>query len=206
MTTPQTPNIGLYSPIYEESPWQASYEYNWLLLDTVVNGINISLAANTVHSTGTGADHADVAANTVHSSGSGADHGWLGQNVSPSEGVSFSRGSFGTTSNTRRLEAGSVQQIIASFKSLSTIEGRISVSDANTTADNFVSYGSRGNDAIIYAGAQVGIIIKEDGSVQLKSLIGFPVSPSEGDIFYHSGVGEKHFYGWDGTSWKQLDN
>ena len=70
----------MYSPIYEESPWQASYEYNWLLLDTIVNGINISLAANTVHSTG-----------------SGADHDWLGQDVSPSAIVELSGMFIGTT-------------------------------------------------------------------------------------------------------------
>lgn len=38
----------------------------------------------------------------------------------------------------------------------------------------------------------------------LANLNGDPADPVEGQIYYNSGT--KHFYGWNGSAWKQLDN
>jgi hypothetical protein len=39
-------------------------------------------------------------------------------------------------------------------------------------------------------------------SLQLQDIAALPASGREGEIVYHA----NHFYGWDGTNWKQLDN
>ncbi len=44
------------------------------------------------------------------------------------------------------------------------------------------------------------------GSYFLKRLVGAaaPSTPAEGTMYFNST--DKHFYGWNGTSWVQLDN
>lgn len=46
--------------------------------------------------------------------------------------------------------------------------------------------------------------VRNDGQVEFKNKSSAPSNPIEGSIYYNST--DKHFYGYNGTSWVQLDN
>ena len=72
----------------------------------------------------------------------------------------------GTTSPARKLAVNSGGiQVAAVFESTSTNSTRISLVDANTTGDNYVSVASSGNDLALYAGAAEKMRIDSAGNV-----------------------------------------
>ena len=70
---------------------------------------------------------------------------------------------------TRALEVKSIAnaQIITSFKTGSGITGRISIMDANTTADSTVGIGCTGNNLDFYAGAAAKATLSDTGNLSV---------------------------------------
>ena len=73
------------------------------------------------------------------------------------------------TPTTRALEVKSISnaQIITSFKTGSGITGRISIMDANTTADSTVGIGCTGNNLDFYAGAAAKATLSATGNLSV---------------------------------------
>jgi hypothetical protein len=46
--------------------------------------------------------------------------------------------------------------------------------------------------------------VSKDGAIKLASMASSPATPEAGQIYYNSSNG--HFYGYNGSTWKQLDN
>lgn len=111
-------------------------------------------------------------------------------------------GSGGFSGTTMGLSGALSAASISSSGAISAPELGNPIGDLTLSADGDVVFAS-GNGTVRMAGALV-VDVAAPEFVDFTGRSSAPTSPNEGRVYYNST--DKHFYGWNGTAWKQLDN